>query len=221
MKHLRVCVYGAASTEIPEKYKNVAYNLCRKLAQRGHSLVFGAGDGGMMGAAARGFHDEGGHVMGVAPTFFKETVIEKLYEEADVIVYTESMGMRKAVMEANADAFIVMPGGIGTYDEFFQALTLKQLKVFRQPIVLFNIDHFFDPMQQLMKRAYDEKFLRSDTLGLCRIFSDTKIKDLIDYIETPVYEEERSVDQIFMIAAIICIILTGSLLLRRGRSQSR
>lgn len=195
MKSLRVCVYGAASTLIPEKYKTAAYDLGRKLAQRGHSLVFGAGDGGLMGAAARGFHDEGAHVMGVAPTFFKDTVIEKLYDDANVIVYTESMGMRKAVMEANADVFIVMPGGIGTYDEFFQILTLKQLKVFAKPIVLFNIDHFFDPMQQLMKRAFDEKFLRSDTVGLCRIFSDTRVDELIEYIETPVVETDANVDQ--------------------------
>ena len=195
MKSLRVCVYGAASTLIPEKYKTAAYDLGRKLAQRGHSLVFGAGDGGLMGTAARGFHDEGAHVMGVAPTFFKDTVIEKLYDDANVIVYTESMGMRKAVMEANADVFIVMPGGIGTYDEFFQILTLKQLKVFAKPIVLFNIDHFFDPMQQLMKRAFDEKFLRSDTVGLCRIFSDTRVDELIEYIETPVVETDANVDQ--------------------------
>lgn len=181
---MRVCMYGAASTEIPEKYKKAVYRLSTELAKRGHTLVFGAGDGGLMGAAARGFHDQGAHVMGVAPTFFKETVIEKLYDEADVIVYTESMGLRKSVMESNADAFIVMPGGIGTYDEFFQILTLKQLKVMKQPIILFNIDHFYDPMQSLMRRAYEEKFLRSDTLTLCRIFSDNKIEELIEYIES-------------------------------------
>jgi len=195
MKSLRICVYGAASTQIPEKYKTAAYNLSRKLAQRGHTLVFGAGDGGLMGAAARGFHDEGAHVMGVAPTFFKETVIEKLYEDADVIVYTESMGMRKSVMEANADVFIVMPGGIGTYDEFFQILTLKQLNVFEKPIILFNIDHFYDPLQSLMKRACDEKFLRSDTIGLCRIFSDSRMDELVEFIETPTVEDNKPVDQ--------------------------
>lgn len=191
---MRVCIYGAASTKIPEVYTKTAYKLCKNLAERGHSLVFGAGDGGMMGAAARGFHDAGGHVMGVAPTFFKETVIEKLYDDSDVIVYTESMGMRKSVMEANADAFIVMPGGIGTYDEFFQILTLKQLKVLKQPIVLFNINHFYDPLQQLMKTAFDEKFMRSDTPSLCRIFSDSRIDELIKFIETPHTEDEEQVD---------------------------
>ena len=191
---MRVCIYGAASTEIPEIYTKTAYSLCKKLAERGHSLVFGAGDGGMMGASARGFHDAGAHVMGVAPTFFKETVIEKLYDDSDVIVFTESMGMRKSVMESNADAFIVMPGGIGTYDEFFQILTLKQLKVIRQPIVLFNVNHFYDPMKQLMDTAMEEKFLRSDTMELFRVFSDSMLDELIHFIETEPLSEIGTVE---------------------------
>ena len=191
---MRICVYGAASTLIPDKYTANAYVLCNKLAKRGHSLVFGAGDGGMMGAAARGFHDADQHVMGVAPTFFKETVIEKLYEDSDVIVYTDSMGMRKSVMEANADAFIVMPGGIGTYDEFFQILTLKQLKVMNQPIVLFNIDGFYDPLKQLYERAFEEKFLRSDTLTLYRMFSEESMDELIEFIEAGPDVTDATVD---------------------------
>ena len=191
---MRVCIYGAASTQIPEIYTKTAYSFCKKLAERGHSLVFGAGDGGMMGASARGFHDAGAHVMGVAPTFFKETVIEKLYEKSNVIVYTESMGMRKSVMESNADAFVVMPGGIGTYDEFFQILTLKQLKVIRQPIVLFNINQFYDPMKQLIETAMEQKFLRSDTLELCRVFSEDKIDELIEFIETEPLSEGGKVE---------------------------
>ena len=121
--------------------------------------------------------------MGVAPTFFKETVIEKLYADSDVIVYTDSMGTRKTIMESNADAFIVMPGGIGTYDEFFQILTLKQLKVMNQPIVLFNIDHFYDAFQTMYRRAFEEKFLRSDTPTLFRNYSEQEIDLLIQYIE--------------------------------------
>ncbi|MBQ9031576.1 MAG: TIGR00730 family Rossman fold protein [Parasporobacterium sp.] len=191
---MRICVYGAASTQIPEKYIKAGYDLCRKLAERGHSLVFGAGDGGMMGAAARGFHDAGGHVMGVAPKFFKETVIEKLYEDSDVIVYTDSMGVRKSIMEANGDAFIVMPGGIGTYDEFFQILTLKQLKVLDQPIVLFNIDHFYDPIKAMYKQAFDEKFLRSDTPTLFRTYSEEDHEELIRYIEAGSDVEDLTVD---------------------------
>ena len=191
---MRICVYGAASTEIPQKYTDAAYALCRQLAERGHSLVFGAGDGGMMGAAARGFHDAGAHVMGVAPTFFRETVIENLYENSDVIVYTDSMGTRKTIMESNADSFIIMPGGIGTYDEFFQILTLKQLKVMDQPIVLFNIDHFYDGFQLMYNRAFEEKFLRSDTLTLYRSYTEQETVPLIRYIEAGPDITDKTVD---------------------------
>lgn len=191
---MRVCVYGAASTQIPEIYIQAAYEVCSKLAKNGHTLVFGAGDGGMMGAAARGFHDAGAHVMGVAPTFFKETVIEKLYDSSDVIVYTDSMGMRKSVMEANADAFIVMPGGIGTYDEFFQILTLKQLKVLNTPIALYNVDRFYDPFTAVFQRAFDEKFLRSDTPTLYRTFREYEQEELIQYLEAGPDITETAVD---------------------------
>lgn len=192
---MRICIYGAASTQIPQFYKDAVMHLCEALARRGHTLVFGAGDGGLMGAAARGFHNEGAHVMGVAPTFFKETVIEKLYEKSDVIVYTESMGMRKSIMESNADAFIVFPGGIGTYDELFQILTLKQLKVLPKQIAVFNIRHFYDPIANLMERGLEEKFLRSDTMDLYRIFSDEETDELIAYLEETPPETDPIVEQ--------------------------
>lgn len=195
---MRICIYGAASESISDEYKTHVYNLCKNLAERGHSLVFGAGDGGLMGAAARGFHDAGAHVMGVAPTFFKDTIIEKLYEDSDVIVYTESMGVRKSVMEANADAFLVVPGGIGTYDEFFETLTLKQLNQIHVPIALFNIMHFYTPVDMLLLNAMREKVLRSDTKSLCKSFTEYEQDKLIEYLENPAeHDMERTVDNTY------------------------
>jgi len=191
---MRICLYGAASTEISSVYTDTVENLCEVLAKRGHILVFGAGDGGVMGAAARGFHKGGGKVMGVAPTFFKETVIEKLYEESDIIVYTESMGARKSVMEANADAFIVCPGGIGTYDEFFQVLTLKQLKVINRQIAVFNINGFYDPIVSLIDKGLEEKFLRTDTPDLFKPFTEKEVDEMIAYLEMPVEEDNGKVE---------------------------
>lgn len=194
---MRICMYGAASTEISEVYINAVEQLGEILGKRGHSLVFGAGDGGLMGAAARGFHKAHAHVMGVAPTFFKETTIEKLYEESDVIVYTESMGLRKSVMESNADAFIVMPGGIGTLDELFQIMTMKQLKVLNKPIALFNVNHFYDPLIQLMQIGLDEKFLRADTPDLQKGFTEQEVDALIRYIEAVPEPEDAHVETIY------------------------
>ena len=181
---MNICVYGAASTLIDQKYIKATEELCEKLAHKGHNLVFGAGDGGLMGAAARGFHRGGGHVMGVAPDFFTNGTIEALYENCDALVKTDSMGTRKTVMEATADAFITCPGGIGTYDEYFQILTLKQLKVFDKPIVLFNVDHYYDPIGALLKAGMDEKVLRSDTPTLYTVFDENQIDELIHYVES-------------------------------------
>ena len=185
---MRICVYGAASTRIDKIYTQTVEDLCEKLAIRGHDLVVGAGDGGVMGAAARGFRKGGGHVMGVAPDFFTNGTIEELYHGCDAFVKTDSMGTRKTVMEANADAFICGPGGIGTYDELFQILTLKQLKVFDKPIVIFNVNHFYDPIFALIKTGMKEKFLRSDTPRLAEGFNEKQIDKLIQYLET--YDED-------------------------------
>ena len=180
---MRICVYGAASTMIDKKYTEAVERLSEKLARRGHNLVFGAGDGGVMGAAARGFHKGGGKVMGVSPAFFTNGTVEKIYEECDTLVLTEDMGTRKSVMEMNADAFITAPGGIGTYDEFFQVITLKQLHVFDKPIVLFNVEHFYDSIGTLLKLGMYEKFLRADTPLLYRMFDETEMDKIVEYIE--------------------------------------
>lgn len=180
---MRICVYGAASTAIAKKYTSAVEDLCEKLAVRGHNLVFGAGDGGVMGAAARGFRKGGGNVMGVAPDFFTNGTIEAIYPGCDALVKTDSMGLRKSIMESNADAFIAGPGGIGTYDELFQILTLKQLKVFDKAIVIYNVSHYYDAFVTQLKKGMNDKFLRSDTPSLCRMFNETQMDEIIEYIE--------------------------------------
>ena len=190
---MNICVYGAASREIDKKYIDIVENLCEELAKRGHTLIFGAGGSGLMGAAARGFKKGGGRVCGVVPQFFKEQKIEALYKDADNTIYTRDMGTRKQIMEENADAFIVTPGGIGTFDEFFQVLTLKQLKQNNKPIALFNIDGYYYSIQALMHNGAQEKFLREDCLDLYQCFTEEEIDELIKYVETPPEENNKSV----------------------------
>ena len=141
---LRICVYGAASPSIDEKYIAAAEALGGVLADRGHSMVFGAGARGLMGAAARGAKRGGARIHGIIPTFFKEEDIEAIYTECDELTFTEDMRERKRLMEENADAFIIMPGGIGTYEEFFEILTLKQLGRHKKPIVIYNAFGYYD-----------------------------------------------------------------------------
>ena len=109
---MKICIFGAASAHIDTVYIKAVEELSEKLAKRGHTLVFGAGGTGLMGAAARGFKRGGGFVHGVIPEFFREEKVELIYEDCDKITYTETMAERKFIMEDEADAFIITPGGI-------------------------------------------------------------------------------------------------------------
>ena len=104
---MNICVYGAASSEIDQYYIDIVEKLCKKLGEKGHILVFGAGGSGLMGAAARGFRAGGGRTCGVVPLFFKEQKIEKLYSESDNTIYTRDMGTRKQIMEEQVSAVTV------------------------------------------------------------------------------------------------------------------
>ena len=161
---MRICIFGAASNDIDAAYINGTYALARALAGRGHTLTFGGGANGLMGAAARGFTDGGGRIVGVAPSFFDVPGV--LYEKCDEFVYTETMQERKKYMEDHSDAFIAVPGGIGTYEEIFEVLTLKSLGRHGKPIVLFNVNGFYDDFDKLIRDGAAKGFIRSDVLSL-------------------------------------------------------
>ena len=161
---MNVCLYGASSNEIDQKYIIATEALGEALAKAGHGLVYGAGGCGLMGAAARGMTRCGGHIVGVAPEFLNVDGI--LYEHCDELVLTETMRQRKQIMEERSDAFIVTPGGIGTYEEFFEIYTLKQLGRHQKPIILYNIDGFFDGLNGILKGLVTDGFMREVCLSL-------------------------------------------------------
>ena len=119
---MRICVFGAASPTIDKEYIEKVEIMGKIMAERGHSLTFGGGGNGLMGAAARGVKEDGGYILGVAPKFFFEDTVERIYDKCDELIKPDTMRERKQIMEDNADAFIVTPGGIGTYEEFFEAI---------------------------------------------------------------------------------------------------
>ena len=161
---MRICIFGAASNEIDAAYMDGTYALARALAKRGHTLMFGGGRNGLMGAAARGFTDGGGHIIGVAPSFFDVPGI--LYEKCDEFVYTETMQERKKYMEDHSEAFIAVPGGIGTYEEIFEVLTLKSLGRHGKPVVLFNVNGFYNDLVRLLEDGVQKGFIRANVLPM-------------------------------------------------------
>ena len=115
---MNICIYGASSAELKKIYYEKTEELGRLMGKRGHGLVFGGGKEGLMGAAARGVDREKGYILGIAPRFFDQPGV--LYEHCTEFIFTENMRERKHLLESRSDATIVVPGGIGTYEEFFE-----------------------------------------------------------------------------------------------------
>lgn len=183
---MRICVYGAASPTIDKIYIEKVEELGKKLAERGHTLVFGGGGNGLMGAAARGVASCGGYIMGVIPKFFEEESVEKICDFCDELIKPETMRERKKIMEDNADAFIVVPGGIGTYEEFFEILTSKQLCRHNKPIAIYNIENFYSEINLAMKSAIKKNFIKENCLDLYLITDN--LQEVFEYVEKPVTE---------------------------------
>lgn len=177
-----ICVYGASSEIVDKKYIEASEKLGTALAKRGHDIVFGGGRQGLMGGVSRAALAEGTvKVIGVAPSFFDVPGI--LEKHCTQFIYTETMRERKQIMEDMSDAFIVMPGGIGTFEEFFEILTLKQLGRHSKPIGILNVDGYYDDLLDMLKKTSDEQFMKEDCLKIFKAFSD--IEELIDYVQEP------------------------------------
>ena len=175
---MNLCLYGASSDNIDEIYKNAAEALGKALAKCGHSLIFGGGAAGLMGAAARGVFSEKGSLIGVSPHFFNVDGV--LFEKCTELIYTETMRERKKKMEELSDGFMVLPGGIGTYEEFFEILTLKQLGRHKKPIAILNINGYFNKMLEFMENTVSEGFMRRSCMELFAVFDSAE--KLITYM---------------------------------------
>ena len=162
---MRICVFGSASDDIDREYIEAGEQLGEMLGKRGHSLVFGAGNSGMMGAS-----------------FFPDGV---LFPNCTELIKTETMRERKAIMEERADAFITTVGGIGTFEEFFEVLTLKQLARHAKAVTILNTNGYYDNMLKMLDTAVEGEFLTKQGRGLCADFSnaDELVKYLDEYTE--------------------------------------
>lgn len=175
---MRICVYGASSEAISDFYKEEIYKLGKMLANRKIDIVYGGGAQGLMGAVARGVFENGGDVLGVSPDFFDVDGV--LYENCSKMIFTKTMRERKTIMENNADAFIMTPGGCGTFEEFFEILTLKQLQRHNKAIVIYNCGGYFDVLLEMMERSIEQRFTKPATRELYYVTDDPQ--DAIGYI---------------------------------------
>lgn len=160
MEIKNICVFGSSSEQIDSEYLSSAEELGKAIAKKGIGLIFGAGKYGVMGASARGALSENGIVIGVTPDFFVNTGV--LLEDCTELIVTETMRERKGIMEDRADAFIICAGGMGTFEEFFEVLTLKQLEQHAKPIIIYNVKGYYNPMLAMLENSVSQGFMTDD-----------------------------------------------------------
>jgi uncharacterized protein (TIGR00730 family) len=164
---MNVCVFcGSASGNNPV-YASVAVEFGKMLAEEGHSLIYGGGNIGLMGLVADAVLENQGRVIGVIPSFLAER--EVAHQGLTQLETVGTMHQRKMRMAELANAFVALPGGWGTLDELAEILTWKQLGLIRQPVIVLNVNHFFDPLLDQMRLMVKEGFLRKENFDFLEI----------------------------------------------------
>ncbi|MFA9438220.1 TIGR00730 family Rossman fold protein [Uliginosibacterium sp. sgz301328] len=161
-----ICVFCGASPGSRPIYREAAKALGEAIAGRGWDLVWGGGRVGLMGTVADAALGAGGHAVGIIPGFLAQRELAHTSAEIRVV---DSMHARKADMAARATAFVMLPGGFGTMDEFFEILTWAQLGIHNKPVGVLNVQGFFDPLIALAQHMVKEGFVRPDHLELLTV----------------------------------------------------
>lgn len=162
-----VCVYCASSNHCKSIFLDSAYTLGAILAKEGIDIVYGGGSTGLMGKLADGAISEKGHVHGIIPKFMQN--LEWGHREISVLEEVEDMHTRKSQMIKKSDGIVALPGGCGTLEELLEAITWKRLGLAHQPIVIANIDGFYDELIAMLKKTVDEQFMRPEHLHMWNV----------------------------------------------------
>ena len=181
-----VCVYSASSTHISPIYFEVAEELGRLLAQKHISLINGAGCIGLMAATSNAVLRAGGTVTGVIPRFMVEKGWH--HQELTRLVVTETMHERKQLMAEMSDGVIALPGGCGTMEELLEIITWKQLGLFFKPIVILNIDDYYNPLLKMLKNAVDANFMRKEHQAIWQVA--TTAEEAVELLYTSMWNCE-------------------------------
>ncbi len=173
-----IAVFGGAFAGKKGIYTDQAFRLGSLIAKQGFDLVFGGGKDGMMGTVADGALSQGGKVIGVLPEFFNPE--EVAHPQMHEIIFVKDLQERKEVIRNISDAFISLPGGIGTLDEFFEMIALNKLKLLMKPSGLLNTEGYFDPLMIMIKRMENEGFLNISNEPLFAI--EEKPEQLMEHL---------------------------------------
>jgi uncharacterized protein (TIGR00730 family) len=168
----RICVYCSSSDMVAPEYFALAEELGTAIGQRGHTLVYGGTNVGLMGVCAKAAQKNGSRVVGVIPRFIAERGLA--YEKADELIVTDDMRQRKAIMEDRSDAFVALPGGFGTLEEIFEIITLKQLQRHNKAIVFLNGCKYYEPLAAAIEHMYEAQFAKAAYRQMYSFASDVE-----------------------------------------------
>lgn len=167
---MKITVYCGSSSGNDKIYTEKAYELGEWIARNGYELVFGASDGGLMGAVANGVLENGGRVTGVVPDV--PQIKARMHKKLTEVIYTKDMAERKTKMIEIGDAFIALPGGIGTLDEITEVICLAQLRIHKKPSVFYNIDGYYEPLKEVFRMMEKTEFAHKEGNGRL-LFTDS------------------------------------------------
>ncbi|GAA4098169.1 TIGR00730 family Rossman fold protein [Nonomuraea soli] len=176
---MNICVYCASSQKIDPKYLDLAAEVGTRIAERGHILVSGGATVGCMGAVTSAARAAGGRTVGIIPQALVD--IEVADNDSDELVITTDMRERKGLMDARSDAFLVLPGGIGTLEELFEIWTARVLGLHDRPLVILDPWGLFQPLRDLVEQLYEAGFTRADVFDA--ISWTTTVDEAFDRLE--------------------------------------
>jgi uncharacterized protein (TIGR00730 family) len=184
---MRICVYAASSAHCAPEFLAAARELGGHIAQAGATLVYGGGAVGLMGAVADGALDAGGNVIGIIPRFMTE--VEWQHTGIATLEIVEDMRERKHRLLTGSDAVVALPGGCGTLEELAEAITLKRLGLYFNPILLLNTKNFYAPLLRFLDDMIDEKFLNPEHRAMWDVVA-TPAEALPRIAATPRWRED-------------------------------
>ena len=183
---MKICVYCSSSSKIDKIYFEATEKLAKEFVEENIQVIYGGGGNGLMGHLADIIIDNGGKIKGISPKFMQD--IEWTHKRLEKLELVDTMHERKSKFLENIDAVIALPGGCGTLDELIEAITLKRLGLFLKPIVIINIQGFYNPLLQMLERCVDQNFMDKRHLKMWNVVDETNnivdiIRDIPDWTD--------------------------------------
>lgn len=185
-----ICVYCASSTQARPIFFEAAAKLGKTLADNQLRLIFGGGSRGLMGEIADAVLENGGEAIGIIPEFMKD--VEWDHPGVTEMILVDTMHQRKEMLAEMADAIVALPGGCGTMEELLEVITWKRLGLFTQPIVICNVDGYFNPLIAMLERSVEEQFMRPEHLKMWTVVEQPE--EVLDAIRNSAQWDKNAKD---------------------------